>query len=108
VDTEGQVDRFYKRLQAREDYLQGIEERAAERTSPELPIVELELGTRPEGTLSKAGIETVGQAIELLQEGDAALLAIDGFGRKSLAVLKRALRKRGIQLPEEALEMETT
>lgn len=108
VDTEGQVDRFYKRLQAREDYLQVIEERDAERTSPELPIVELELGTRPEGALSKAGIETVGQAIELLQEGDEALLAIDGFGRKSLAVLKRSLRRRGFELPEKTLETQAT
>jgi large subunit ribosomal protein L31 len=108
VDTEGQVDRFYKRLQAREDYLQVIEERDAERTSPELPIVELELGTRPEGALSKAGIETAGQAIELMQKGDEALLAIEGFGRKSLAVLKRTLRRRGFQLPEETLEKQAT
>ncbi len=108
VDTEGQVDRFYKRLQAREDYLQEIEEKVAERTSPELPIVELELGTRPEAALSKAGIETAGQAIELLQEGDGALLAIDGFGRKSLAVLKRSLRGRGFELPEKALETQAT
>ncbi|HEY46194.1 MAG TPA: 50S ribosomal protein L31 [Anaerolineae bacterium] len=108
VDSEGQVDRFYKRLQAREDYLQDIEERDAERTSPELPIVELELGTRPEAALSKAGIETVGQAIELLQEGDGALLAIDGFGRKSLAVLKRSLRRRGFELPEGVLETQAT
>ncbi|UCF61568.1 MAG: 50S ribosomal protein L31 [Anaerolineaceae bacterium] len=106
VDTEGQVDRFYKRLQAREDYLHEIEERAADRTSPDLPIVELELGTRPESALTKAGLENVGQVMELLEEGDGALLAIDGFGRKSLADLKRALRKRGFKLPEEALETE--
>ena len=108
VDTEGQVDRFYKRLQAREDYLHEIEERVAERTSPELPIVELELGTRPEAALSRAGIETAGQAMDLLQEGDGALLAIDGFGRKSLAVLKRSLRRRGFELPEKALETQAT
>jgi large subunit ribosomal protein L31 len=108
VDTEGQVDRFYKRLQAREDYLHEIEERVAERTSPEVPIAELELGTRPESALTKAGIETVGQALELLMEGDGALLGIDGFGRKSLAVLKRSLRRRGFELPEEALEAQTT
>ena len=108
VDIEGQVDRFYKRLQAREDYLQVVEERDAERTSPELPIVELELGTRPEGALSKAGIDTAGHAIELLQKGDEALLAIEGFGRKSLAVLKRSLRRRGFELPEEVLETQAT
>ncbi len=108
VDTEGQVDRFYKRLQAREDYLQEIEERVAERTSPDLLIVELEIGTRPEAALAKAGLENVGQVMELLQQGDEALLAIDGFGRKSLAVLKRTLRRRGFDLPEEALETQAS
>lgn len=108
VDTEGQVDRFYKRLQAREDYLQDLEVKDAQRTSPELPIVELELGTRPEAALSKAGIETVGQVIEMLRDGDGALLDIDGFGRKSLAVLKRNLRRRGFELPEGALEAPLT
>ena len=100
IDTEGQVDRFYKRLQAREEFLQEQEERVSARTSPELPISELELGTRPEATLHKAGIENVGQVLELLAEGDNALLAIDGFGRKSLAILKRSMRKRGFELPE--------
>jgi DNA-directed RNA polymerase alpha subunit len=95
-------------LQAREDYLQDLEAKDAQRTSPELPIVELELGTRPEAALSKAGIETVGQVLEMLQDGDGALLDIDGFGRKSLAVLKRNLRRRGFELPEEALEAPIT
>lgn len=100
IDTEGQVDRFYKRLQAREEFLLEVEARDLARISPELPISELELGTRPEATLTKAGIETVGQVLELLDEGDNALLAIDGFGRKSLAILKRSMRRRGFELPE--------
>ncbi len=104
VDTEGQVDRFYKRLQARENYMHEKEARDAARTSPELPLAELELGKRPQSTLANAGIETAGQALELLSKGDEALLEIDGFGRKSLAVLKRSLRRRGFQLPEEAIE----
>jgi len=33
-------------------------------------------------------------------EGEAALLAVEGFGRKSLIDLKRRLRQRGFQLPE--------
>ena len=100
IDTEGQVDRFYKRLQAREEFLLEQEERDLARISPELPISELEIGTRPESTLTKAGIETAGQVLELLSEGDSALLAIDGFGRKSLAILKRRMRRRGFELPE--------
>ena len=44
--------------------------------------------------------DVVGQALELLEQGDEKLLAIDGFGRKSLADLKRRLKSRGFNLPE--------
>jgi len=101
VDTEGQVDRFYKKLQARQEYLTEVESREASRTSPDLAVKALELGARAEGALAKAGIETVGQALERLEQGgDEALLAVEGFGRKSLADLKRRLRARGFSLPE--------
>lgn len=102
VDTEGQVDRFYKRLQARQQYVDEQVEREASRTSPELTIEELELGTRTEGILKKAGFEVVGQALELMTQGDDALLAIDGIGRKTLADLKRALKRLGFELPDQA------
>jgi large subunit ribosomal protein L31 len=104
VDTEGQVDRFYKKLQAHRDYVEEQETRESSRTSPDLPIAELELGTRAESALAKAGVVEVGQALERLAQGEAALLAIEGFGRKSLADLKRRLRQRGFELPEAALE----
>jgi large subunit ribosomal protein L31 len=104
VDTEGQVDRFYKKLQAHKDFLEEVETREASRTSPDLPISALELGTKAEAALTKAGVEKVGQALERLAQGDGALLAIEGFGRKSLADLKRRLRARGFELPEAAIE----
>lgn len=104
VDTEGQVDRFYKKLQAREAYLQDQVDREAEKTSPDLAIVSLELGTRSEKVLANAGLENVGQVIDLLAQGDQVLLDIDGFGRKSLADLKRRLKQRGYSLPEPAEE----
>jgi large subunit ribosomal protein L31 len=100
VDTEGQVDRFYKKLQAREDYIKDKEDRIAELTSPDTLISELEVGKRAIGALEKAEIVNVGQVLELLIEGDEKLLAIDGFGRKSLADLKRRLKSRGYNLPE--------
>lgn len=100
VDTEGQVDRFYKKLQAREEYIKEKEDRIAELTSPDILIKELELGKRAISALEKQGIENVGQAIELLAQGDEKILAIDGFGRKSLADLKRRLKTRGFVLPE--------
>jgi len=104
VDTEGQVDRFYKKLQAHEDFVEGQKSREAMRSSPDLPIAALELGTRAETALGKAGIENVGQALEKMAQGENGLLAIEGFGRKSLADLKRRLRQRGFELPEAAAE----
>lgn len=104
VDTEGQVDRFYKKLQARQEYLEEQEAQEAEKVSPDLPILDLGLGTRIESTLKEAEIEIVGDALEALEEGDSGLLQIDGFGRKSLADLKRALKHRGYELPEAAAE----
>lgn len=100
VDTEGQVDRFYKKLQVRQQYLADIEAREAARISPERPINELDLGTRAIDSLAKAGIINVGQVLEKLEKGEAQLLAIDGFGRKSLADLKKRLRQLGYPLPE--------
>src|SRR5512136_69852 len=85
VDTEGQVDRFYKKLQARQQFAAEAEARQAARTSLERPIGELELGTRATEALTNAGVTTFGHALERLAEGEASLLAIDGFGRKALA-----------------------
>jgi len=102
VDTEGQVDRFYKKLQARQQYLDEQQAREEARTSLDRPIEELELGTRPTDVLAKAGITTVGDALERLETGEASLLAVEGFGRKSLASLKKRLRQFGYELPEAA------
>jgi large subunit ribosomal protein L31 len=100
VDTEGQVDRFYKKLQARQDFISEKEALEAERVSPERPIAELELSKRSTDILAKAEITKVGDVLAALENGEQTLLDIDGFGRKSLADLKKALRKFGYQLPE--------
>jgi len=52
VDTEGQVDRFYKKLQARQQFLSDVQAREYARTSPERPIEELALGTRATDAVS--------------------------------------------------------
>lgn len=106
VDTEGQVDRFYKKLAARQQFIDDQESRESARTSMDRPITELELGPRPTEALAKAGIENVGQALDKLAEGEASLLAVDGFGRKSLADLKKRLRQFGYELPEAAQEIQ--
>jgi len=102
VDTEGQVDRFMKKLQARETYIADQKAGEAERLSPVRPISELELGARVEKILEEAGITEVGHALAKLELGDAAILEIKGFGRKSLADLKKGLRRLGYVLPEPA------
>jgi large subunit ribosomal protein L31 len=105
VDTEGQVDRFYKKLQAREEYIAEKEAREAARTSPDRPILDLELTKRATDVLAEAGIINVGEALELLAQGEQAMLDIDGFGRKSLADLKKALKRFDYELPEAAREI---
>ena len=101
IDIEGQVDRFYKRLQARQDYLDEKKSREESKTSLDRPIAELELGSRPTDSLLKAGLDTVGKVMELLQKSDADVLAVEGFGRKSLIDLKKRLRALGYTLPND-------
>lgn len=101
VDTEGQVDRFTKRLQQRAAIRQKAEDRIAARTSPTLPLSELELAKRYVTLFAENGIEVVGDFMKKLDEGgDEALLEIPGIGRKILADLKKMLRNRGYEIPE--------
>jgi len=101
VDIEGQVDRFYKKLQASKTYVEEKKSRSEAKVSPKRPITELELGTRITGALTKAGIENVGQVLAKLAEGEAVILEVDGFGRKALIDLKKKLRTFGYKIPEE-------
>jgi large subunit ribosomal protein L31 len=78
--------------------------RAEAKVSPKRPIADLELGTRPTSALDKAGIKEVGQFLDKLSQGEAAVLAIEGFGRKSLIDTKKKLRALGYELPEAAAE----
>lgn len=105
VDTEGQVDRFYRKLQARQQYLSETEARQTARVSPARPIEELELGPRSTESLMKAGVTNVGQILDKFAQGEQTLLDIDGFGRKSLVDLKKRLRQLGYEVPaaEEAV-----
>jgi large subunit ribosomal protein L31 len=100
VDTEGQVDRFYKKLEARTTFVSERQARETAKTSPDQPLASLELDTRPLEVLKAAGIEQIGQVLEkLAQGGDDALLGVEGFGRKSLIDMKKKLRARGFVLP---------
>ena len=102
LDTEGQVDRFYKKLSARQAYVEKQKEKEELHGSPDRPIAELELPTRAQDSLTKAGIENVGQLLEKLEEGNAAVLAIPGFGQASLTAAKKKLKAFGYGIPEAA------
>jgi large subunit ribosomal protein L31 len=99
IDIEGQVDRFYKKLQARQEYVEQQKAKENAATSPNRPIAEVDLGTRPTAALVKAGITTVGLYLAKLAEGDEAALAIEGFGRKGLIDSKKKLRAMGYEVP---------
>ncbi len=99
VDREGQVDRFYRKLQARQSYVDQKRSRDEAKTSPNRPVSELGLGTRATDALTKAGVTTVGQALERLGQGESSMLEIEGFGRKALIDLKKGLRNLGYELP---------
>jgi large subunit ribosomal protein L31 len=102
IDIEGQVDRFYKKLQARQEFVDQKKARDNSKTSLDKPVQEIGLPARATESLVKAGLTTVGQVIGKLGEGEAALLAIDGFGRKSLIDMKKSLRTLGYVLPAAA------
>jgi len=100
VDTEGQVDRFMRRLRAREEALVEKEKRVAARVSPSRNLTSFELGKRVEKLLADEGLSTAGDVVTLLEEkGDEGLTEIKGFGLKALADLKKGLRAEGYVLP---------
>lgn len=105
IDIEGQVDRFYKKLQARQDYVDEKKTKLAARTSPDRSIREIGLSVRASEALEKAGLKNVGQLLEKMAEGEGAILAIEGFGRKSLIDMKKNLRQMGYTIPSAAEEI---
>jgi large subunit ribosomal protein L31 len=105
VDTEGQVDRFYKKLKVHEEFQKEKEARETKKATADVSIEVLEMGTRVDNALEEAKISTVADLLNLLEGGDQALLDIKGFGRKSLIDLKKALRAQGFEIPEAAEEI---
>jgi len=102
LDTEGQVDRFYKKLSVRQTYVEQQKAKEELKGSPERPIAELGLTTRATDSLQKAGIENVGQLLEKLSAGNEAVLAVPGFGQASLTAAKKKLRSLGYEIPAAA------
>ncbi|MBA3072192.1 MAG: 50S ribosomal protein L31 [Anaerolineae bacterium] len=105
IDIEGQVDRFYKKLQARQEYVEEKKSRETSKVSPDRSVKEIGLPARATEALEKAGLDNIGKLIVKMGEGEAAMLAIEGFGRKSLIDMKKSLRQMGYELPSAADEI---
>ena len=99
VDAEGQVDRFRTRLLRRDQMRAEAEARQKAAASLEQPVTVLGLSGTVERVLQDAGIQTVGDVLARLAEGDDALTSIRGIDLAALATLKKRLRARGFTLP---------
>lgn len=96
VDTEGQVDRFMRRLQKREELVKEEVEVKETAKPVNLSVDGMDLGTRATKALLEADVTTVGDVLELLNQSDDALLALPGIGQKALIDIKRFLRAEGL------------
>ncbi len=96
LDTEGQVDRFMRRLQRRQEIKEEIEEERERRDPARLSVDSMSLGTRATKALTDADITTVGDVVALLEKSDDQLLAVNGIGQKTLVDIKRFLRAEGL------------
>jgi large subunit ribosomal protein L31 len=103
VDTEGRVDLFMRRLRAQEKHIADQEAKEAAKQNADLPLEELELGTRYIKILNENGINLISDLIRKLdEEGDDAITSLPGIGVKVLSDAKRRIRERGFQLAAEA------
>lgn len=96
LDTEGQVDRFMRRLQRREEYISTQQAQVESSTATNLSIEAMGLGARAEKALQDAEATIVQDILDLLAKGEDALLAIPGIGQKALIDIKRFLRAEGL------------
>jgi large subunit ribosomal protein L31 len=97
VDTEGQVERFIKRLQRREEIKSDAEEQTDLLSPLSLEIDDINLNTRAKNALKSDGVETVGHILDRLEQGgEDALLSITGVGQKALIDIRKYLRTQGL------------
>jgi large subunit ribosomal protein L31 len=100
VDTEGQVERFYRKLEARQEYVDKHDDEVEAGSSAEVELASLGLTPRALASLAQVEITNVQHVVAKLETGgEPALLSISGFGRKSLIDLKKAMRALGIETP---------
>jgi large subunit ribosomal protein L31 len=100
LDVEGQVDRFYKKLSARQTYVEDQKAREESTNVNNRSVDDLGLTPRATEGLKRAGLLTIGQVVDKLAEGESAILAVSGFGQSALTAAKKKLRAPEIELPE--------
>ena len=100
MDIEGQVDRFYKKLSARQSYVEQQKAKEESATSTDRSVEDLALTPRATDALKKAGVLSISQVLEKLALGNAAMLEVPGFGQSSLTATKKKLRAMGFEVPE--------
>ena len=98
LDTEGQVDRFMRRLQQRQEMAAQAEKVIEKKDPRNFELQSMGLDKRAENALLDAGFSTVGDVLDKLNEGEDELLAIQGIGQTALINIRRYLRN------EELLE----
>jgi large subunit ribosomal protein L31 len=101
LDVEGQVDRFYKKLSARQTYVEQQKAKEDALNVNERSVDDLALTPRATDALKKAGVLNIGLVLAKLAEGDAAMLDIPGYGQSALTATKKKLRALGFELPEQ-------
>ncbi len=69
--------------------------------SYEIPLDEIGLSARVLGHLERSELETAGDVMNLLAEGDEGLLKLDGIGPKSLAEIKECVEALDLEMEEE-------
>ena len=99
LDMEGQVDRFYRRLQARQDFLAEKQSREEGKNVNNIKIADLELNAQSVRAWAKAGFEKAADVLEALKNGDQSILDLEGIGQSRLIEIKKAMRALGIDVP---------
>ena len=99
LDMEGQVDRFYRRLQARQDFLAEKQTREESKDVNNTKLADLELSSASVKAWAKAGFEKAADVLKALANGDQSILDLEGIGQSRLIEIKKAMRAKGIDVP---------
>lgn len=101
VDTEGRVDKFNKRLEQRDQLREQLDAKQEDKAPLDLPLSALGIERRYLRILEENEIIEVGDVLDTLaEEGEAGLTALSGIGQQAIIQLKRNLRARGYEIPE--------